>query len=268
MKELLKLSLSTFKKNMGSLLLVTLVYYIIMYAFQMIVSIVTQFTLVFSMAGADYYGEEFMIDGFPFIFVGITLLLSIVSILVTNPIVFGLQKVFLDVTDNIKAKAGNIFYGFKIYGKVIGVTFLTILYTFLWSLLFIIPGIIAGFKYILAPLILVEDPTLSPNEAISLSKEYMKGQKGNLFGYTLIAYFAFLIVYLIGAGLVFGAAFGAQSTPILGGVLMAILGLNFFTTIIVIIFISIPIALLFLVYFYKRAKRIFEEKNAINLENI
>ena len=59
--------------------------------------------------------------------------------------------------------------------------FLTVLYTALWSLLFVVPGIIKSFSYALAPYIMAEHPGMTANEAITESRRYMKGNKGRLF---------------------------------------------------------------------------------------
>ena len=59
--------------------------------------------------------------------------------------------------------------------------FLRNLFTFLWSLLFIIPGIIKFYEYRMIPYILAENPTLSYKEAFELSKKMMYGQKWKTF---------------------------------------------------------------------------------------
>ena len=51
----------------------------------------------------------------------------------------------------------------------------------LWSLLFVIPGVIAAIRYSMAPYYLAEDPSLTAREAIRRSKECMKGQKMGYF---------------------------------------------------------------------------------------
>ena len=55
------------------------------------------------------------------------------------------------------------------------------LYILLWSLLFIIPGIIAGYRYAMTSYILAEHPDMRAGDAISYSKEMMKGNKWRLF---------------------------------------------------------------------------------------
>ena len=58
---------------------------------------------------------------------------------------------------------------------------MTSLFVTLWSLLFIIPGIIASYRYALAPYLMTENPEIGVMEAISRSKELMRGNKARLF---------------------------------------------------------------------------------------
>jgi hypothetical protein len=51
----------------------------------------------------------------------------------------------------------------------------------LWSLLLIVPGIVAAFRYALAPYLMAEHPELTATEAIEQSKQIMLGHKGRLF---------------------------------------------------------------------------------------
>lgn len=60
-------------------------------------------------------------------------------------------------------------------------TLLVSLYTFLWSLLFIIPGIVKSYSYAMTPYILLDRPELSPTEAIKESEQMMNGHKMDLF---------------------------------------------------------------------------------------
>lgn len=67
------------------------------------------------------------------------------------------------------------------YLKVVWTMFLYFLYTFLWSLLLFVPGIIKAYSYALTPYILKDNPDLSANQAIDLSRRMMKGHKFELF---------------------------------------------------------------------------------------
>ena len=89
-------------------------------------------------------------------------------------------------------------YGHKVWGM-----FLVMLFTFLWSLLFIIPGIVKCFSYSMTPFILEEHPELGANEAIDHSRAMMKGHKFDLFwlilsfiGWGFLCLFTFGIGYL------------------------------------------------------------------------
>ena len=109
---------------------------------------------------------------------------SLASILLIYPISFSLMMMFLHfVRNEEKLHVGGLFKGFSktYYGKSIGLNLLMVIFTFLWSLLFIIPGLIKSLAYSLAPYILADNPELSANEAINQSVEMMKGYKGKLF---------------------------------------------------------------------------------------
>ena len=54
-------------------------------------------------------------------------------------------------------------------------------FTILWSLLFLIPGIIAAYSYSQAIYILVDDPSKSPLQCLRESKAMMRGHKMELF---------------------------------------------------------------------------------------
>ena len=73
----------------------------------------------------------------------------------------------------------DVFAGFKYFVKCGAMYFLMAL--FLWSILFIIPGIIAAYRYSAATYILVDSPEISALDAINRSKELMKGHKMERF---------------------------------------------------------------------------------------
>ena len=75
----------------------------------------------------------------------------------------------------------TLFDGFGFIGKLILLNIVITLYVFLWSMLFIIPGIIAGYRYRFAVYNLCENPDMGVMEAISMSKAQTAGYKGDLF---------------------------------------------------------------------------------------
>jgi len=96
---------------------------------------------------------------------------------------------------------------FKIgYGNLlrnVGGMLLVGVFTFLWTLLLIIPGIIKSLAYSMTPFILKDYPELSANQAINLSMKMMEGRKFDLFylylsfiGWGILALFTLGIGYL------------------------------------------------------------------------
>ena len=77
----------------------------------------------------------------------------------------------------------NLFDGFRggRYTRVFCALFLVQLFTFLWALLLIIPGIIKAFSYALTPYILLDEPELTARQAITRSCEIMEGRRWKLF---------------------------------------------------------------------------------------
>ena len=75
----------------------------------------------------------------------------------------------------------TLFDGFGFIGKLILLNIVITLYVFLWSMLLIIPGIIAGYRYRFAVYNLCENPDMGVMEAISMSKAQTAGYKGDLF---------------------------------------------------------------------------------------
>ena len=77
--------------------------------------------------------------------------------------------------------------------------FLVYLFTILWTLLFIVPGIIKGLAYSLTPFIVKDNPELSPNEAINLSMKMMKGHKFDLF-YLYLSFIGWILLAMLTLG--------------------------------------------------------------------
>ena len=77
----------------------------------------------------------------------------------------------------------NLFDGFRggRYTRVFCALFLVNLFTFLWALLLIIPGIMKAFSYALTPYILLDEPELTARQAITRSCEIMQGRRWKLF---------------------------------------------------------------------------------------
>lgn len=102
-------------------------------------------------------------------------------IVIGGPFLLGLQTFFLAIARNEEARIEQIFSGFDSFGKALGTYLLMFLYIILWSLLLIVPGIIAAFSYAMTFFIMADDPHIGASEALRKSKQMMEGNKGKYF---------------------------------------------------------------------------------------
>ena len=94
----------------------------------------------------------------------------------------GMSIVLMQISRAGTSKIESLFDGFrKGVGNNIVAGILVSLFTFLWSLLLIIPGIVKSYSYAMTFYILADNPDMAPTEAINKSKEMMKGNKWRLF---------------------------------------------------------------------------------------
>ena len=124
------------------------------------------------------------------------------TLIITSAFEISLCMIYLKLAKNEEISIGDLFNGFNITGKAVWLSIITYIFTFLWSLLFIIPGIIKVFSYAMAPYILADNPELTANEALTKSKEIMDGHKFDLF----VLQLSFFWWYILGA-ITFGIAY-------------------------------------------------------------
>jgi uncharacterized membrane protein len=92
--------------------------------------------------------------------------------------------------------------GFSLFGKSLWQAILVWIFTSLWSLLFVIPGIVKSFAYAMAPFILAENPGMTARESITASKNMMAGKKGKLFWLSL-SFILWILLSVLTCGLAF-----------------------------------------------------------------
>ena len=98
-----------------------------------------------------------------------------------TPFEYGCRKFFRKNLDE-PAKLSNIVYVFDShYKNIVKTAFLTDLFIWLWSLLFIVPGIIKAYQYRLVPYIMSENPEMSFRDAQAESARLMNGNKWKTF---------------------------------------------------------------------------------------
>ena len=122
------------------------------------------------------------------------------SIIVVPAFALSTIQIYLGVTAGMKPGVKDAFGGFADFWSAFKVSFLTGLYTFLWSLLFVIPGIIKAFSYSMSMYILAENKGKSARECIKESMAMTKGYKWELFVLDL-SFFGWALLVVVTAGI-------------------------------------------------------------------
>ena len=112
-----------------------------------------------------------------------SILALVVQAFVTNQLIVGGNRFFLKFRKNNPTDIGELFQSYKdkTFLNVAKVTFIRDIFVFLWSMLFVIPGIIKSFEYWAVDYILAVRPDMPYNKALDLSKKMMQGHKMDAF---------------------------------------------------------------------------------------
>lgn len=118
---------------------------------------------------------------FIIVFVVIMAVVILLDVFIFNPLEVGCKKYYLRNL-NEPAQVGNIGYAFdNNYKNIIKTMFFRDLFTVLWTLLFIIPGIVKSYEYQMIPYLLADNPQMTKEQAFEESKRMMQGQKWKAF---------------------------------------------------------------------------------------
>lgn len=119
------------------------------------------------------------------------------------PMSLGFVKMMIGyVRGTQRMEVEGIFSAFNstYYWKSMGLYLLQGIYTILWTLLFIIPGIVKYCSYFFAPYILADNPTMTAEESICRSMQIMEGHKMQLFlmllGYAALAMLSSILLFI------------------------------------------------------------------------
>ncbi len=119
-----------------------------------------------------------------FFFIGlgsIILIWAIITFIIGGAIELGYCRFNKNLIKGTNPQFQDIFSDMNLFGKALGLRIVTSIFVLLWTLLFIIPGIIAAYRYSMAFYIMDDDPNVGIMEAIERSKVMMMGNKGRLF---------------------------------------------------------------------------------------
>ena len=144
----------------------------------------------------------FLVGGFTTIVI-LSLIMAVAYFVLGSIITVGYAKYNLNLVDRLEGNIDNLFSYFSNWKVTVLARLLRGIYVFLWSILLVIPGIVASYKYAMVEYILAENPELTASEAISKSKQMMDGNKWRLFclhcsfiGWEILCVFTFGIGYL------------------------------------------------------------------------
>jgi len=124
----------------------------------------------------------------------------VISLIISGPLSVGVAIFSLSISRGGQAKLNQIFEGFNNFGRSLAAYLLVLLFTLLWSLLLIVPGIIASLAYSQTYYILADDQKISAREAIKKSKKMMMGNKWKFF-VLVLSFLGWLILSLLTLGI-------------------------------------------------------------------
>lgn len=112
-----------------------------------------------------------------------SIIVGIGAVIVTGPLSFGLNYLFLkQARDNQPMDLGDMFKGFSSdFGQNLLIGLMTAIFTALWSLLLIVPGIVKAYSYSMVYYIKADHPEYNWRQCIAESQAMMNGHKMDLF---------------------------------------------------------------------------------------
>ena len=147
-----------------------------------------------------YSGNLFNVGMITGLLAGITtvviLIVLVAKVFVGNLLKMGGYRFFI-LNQTAQPGIGTLLDGFRSghYVNIVLTMFLRDLFTALWSLLLVVPGIVKHYEYLMVPYIIAENPAMDYKEAFQISKQMMDGEKMEAF----IMDLSFLGWYLLSA---------------------------------------------------------------------
>ncbi len=148
--------------------------------------------LVFAAIDA-IFGKRYFDSGF-FIFC--------LRLVFQGPVFLGMTMVFLGISRGTNPQASLIFKGFDNWIKSFLLILMITIFVALWSILLIVPGIIAALSYSMSFFILADDPQINVFEAIRRSRMIMRGHKTEFLLLNL-SFIGWLLLSIATAGLLY-----------------------------------------------------------------
>ncbi len=138
-----------------------------------VVVIVMVVSMVFSIAQKLTEGTD--------IYIFVSLAVTLFNLLIQTPLSFGMMVFFLKLIRNESPSIDSLAEGFRRWGKVVLLTLLVLIKVLAWTLLLIVPGIVASLNYSQSYFILYDNPDMSVSDVIKESIRLMHGKKWKWF---------------------------------------------------------------------------------------
>lgn len=136
---------------------------------------------IFSTGGEIDSGIAALLIGGAIYITIAAIVLAVVFFILSSIVSVGYARFNLDLVDDAPPSVGALFAPAGNWKTVSIAQLLQTVYIFLWTMLLIIPGILAIYNYALTSYLLAEYPELSASEAIKRSKQMMRGNRWRLF---------------------------------------------------------------------------------------
>ena len=175
----------------------------------------------------------------------VTLFFTILVLLYSIVMSFGYSGSMMDLHRGGQPGVRDLFARFHMAGQIVLLTLLMAVCIYLWSLLLVIPGLIAAYRYRMSRYVLLDRPELGVIRAWQESKRLMQGHKWQLF----LVDFSFLPWYLVSILLSYGLAWLLS----LAGLSLAAIWVSFAAGLVVSVFLN-PYVELTVVGFYERLR--------------
>lgn len=130
----------------------------------------------------------------------IILVVSLAVRLFLSILKYGECKLFTHIVEGKDAKFSTVFDGLLYVVKAVAANIYVIILTIMWTLLFIIPGLIAAVKYSLTYYIIAENPDIPITDAVDMSKNMMDGHKMD-YVMLLLSFIPWLLLVVVTGGL-------------------------------------------------------------------
>ncbi len=184
------------KGHYGQIIIMFLVYVLVCFAMYFVGGLLdTLFKVSYTIQSVDSLNNPITLQIGPF--------MCIFGIASTVLFAFGITSYFLKTSRNEEVSYKELFSKTNLWFAFIAITFFVGLFVTLWSILFVIPGIIATFAYKMVYYIKLDNPDMSTFEVIKKSKELMRGHKLDFFilqlsfiGWIILGVFTLGILYI------------------------------------------------------------------------